>query len=108
MFEKYDHYPDRWVILQIVYNGETYYKVLGGWSGSYLNGQSWRLNSGIKKVENCDDHFLIHSDTGSVYKCNKDSYGYNLIMLGVLETMIEKFGEAVKQIDLNAFTQLEF
>lgn len=30
--------PDTWVILEIQSAGETFYKVLGGWSGGYLNG----------------------------------------------------------------------
>ena len=44
--------PDSWVIVKI--QSEKYgtiYKVLAGWSGSYLYGASWKLSSGIVTFE---------------------------------------------------------
>ena len=52
-----DYRPDNWVVIkftQQVKSGNTgygrtekvFYKVLGGWSGGYLDGDSWRMNSG--------------------------------------------------------------
>ena len=38
--------PDNWIIVELPNN--TGYKILAGWSGGYLHGNSWRLNSGIK------------------------------------------------------------
>ena len=46
-----EYNPDRWVILKLINNQKTIYKVLGGWFGGYLQGDSWRINSGITKVE---------------------------------------------------------
>ena len=67
--------PDNWVILKITINPkDIHYRVLGGWSGGYLDGDSWRLNSGITKVEDDGDYLLFHGYSGSVYKCYKGSY----------------------------------
>jgi len=63
--------PDSWVILRIETPKQTGYKVLGGWGGGYLYGSSWRLNSGIAKIDQTEDHYMIHGHSGSVYKCKK-------------------------------------
>jgi len=42
--------PDNWVVIKM--NGDDpHYRVLAGWSGGYLDGDSWRMNSGITRVE---------------------------------------------------------
>ena len=49
--------PDNWVVLKLKpgKGAHPIYKVLAGWSGGYLDGDSWRMNSGISKVtENGD------------------------------------------------------
>jgi hypothetical protein len=75
--------PDKWVILKLNSNGKTLFKVLAGWSGSYLKGQSWRINSGIVKVESNEDHYMFYGHSGSVYKCRKTCYGMNAIMSSI-------------------------
>lgn len=63
--------PDRWLVLE----AKGIYKLFGTTSGSYLYGDSWRLNSGITEVEDEDDRWLVHGVSGSVYECYKDSCG---------------------------------
>lgn len=70
-----EYKPDRWVMLKFNVGDETFYKVLAGWGGSYLEGQSWKLNSGVTHVELDGDYYLFSGYSGSVYKCHKDSYG---------------------------------
>lgn len=76
--------PDKWVIVKLKHKGETFYKVLAGWSGSYLEGQSWRMNSGIAKVEATETHYLFTGFSGSVYQCSKNGYGTNMIMNNIV------------------------
>ena len=76
--------PDRWVIIKISKGGETLYKVLAGWSGSYLEGQSWKVNSGISKCDVEGNHILFHGHSGSIYKCHRKGYGANMIMGGIM------------------------
>lgn len=63
--------PDKWVVLKI----DNLFKVMGTWAGGYLYGDSWKLNSGIKKVTEDENHWYFEGFSGSVYKCNKQSYG---------------------------------
>jgi hypothetical protein len=79
--------PNRWII--VGYN--NHFKVLGGWSGGYLDGDSWRLSSGLQKIEEDGDYYLMHNYSGSVYKCHKEAEGVNIASSGIL-SKIEKLG----------------
>lgn len=45
-----EYWPDNWVVLKIAVDGNTLYKVLGGWSGGYLDGDSWRMNHSVMGI----------------------------------------------------------
>ena len=46
--------PDNWVVIKM--DGDNpHYRVLAGWSGGYLHGDSWKINSGITRVEDDGD-----------------------------------------------------
>lgn len=92
----YSETPDRWVILKI---SDGVYKVLAGWYGGYLHGDSWRLNSGIVKVEEDGDYYLFHGKSGSTYKCHKDAKGFTGYTSQVLENLITK-SEGVAVIEV--------
>lgn len=64
-----DYYPDNWIIISIP--NTSLYKVVAGWSGGYLDGDSWKVNSGIESVTQDDTHYYIKGFSGSVYACNK-------------------------------------
>ena len=85
-----DYFPDKWVLLKLSYNDpeEDHYRIFCSWAGGYLTGDSWRINSGITKVDKTDDYYDIHSNTGSVYRCLKDYYGTRLYGESVLDQMI--------------------
>ena len=79
-----EHKPDRWVILKIKSKNEVLYKVMGGWYGGYLGSDTWRINSGITKVELDGDVYKFHGHSGSVYLCHKNNYGMTVLMGSVL------------------------
>ena len=67
--------PDVWVILKISrQEAEPEYRVLGGWYGGFLNGDSWRINSGIVRVEREEDYYAFFGASGSCYRCHKGAY----------------------------------
>lgn len=101
--------PDKWIILKIKYKTETLYKVLAGWSGSYLEGQSWKLNSGINKISMDGDYYLFEGYSGSTYKCHKNAYGTNMITSGVLADLLSnpKTKDMVETLDDQDFTLLQ-
>jgi len=80
--------PERWVILKLP---KDCYKVFGTWGGGYLDGDSWRLNSGINKVEQDDNFYYFIGFSGSCYKCHKKGYGTATSYgLSVLNKIIER------------------
>jgi hypothetical protein len=79
--------PDYWVVVKFIIPSRTMYKVLAGWSGSYLYGTSWKMNSGIAKVKQDDKYYEFEGYSGSVYQCSKNRYGRNQIMINVFETI---------------------
>lgn len=69
-----EYTPDHFIIMEIIdSSGTKFHRLLGGWSGSYTNGTSWRGNSGITKIETHGDYYHVYGNTGSIYKVNKNS-----------------------------------
>ena len=76
--------PDRWVIVEVNNGTEGTRKVFAGWVGGYLDGDSWKLNSGNVKEEEFDDRWEFTGYSGSVYTCYKSAYGMSGYMMNIL------------------------
>ena len=77
--------PDRWQVIRIAPPEEAvFYKLLGGWYGNFVNGDSWRLNSGITEVKDQGNVFAVFGETGSTYVCRKTEEGMSAYMDSVL------------------------
>jgi hypothetical protein len=86
---EYTENPDRWMLVKV--NGtDPHWRIFATWSGGYLHGDSWRLNSGVKSVEDKDDAYYFHGYSGSVYRCHKEMYGTSLYGQSVLTGLVEK------------------
>lgn len=82
--------PDGWIVIKIEDDKSTWYKLFASWNGSYLDGERWKMNSGISKIEEDENDYYIFGFSGSCYKCNKYSYGkLNSYTHGVLANIIE-------------------
>jgi len=63
------YHPDGWKIIQLVWpDGKMTYRLAAGYSGTYIYGDSWRINSGITEIEAGDGYWNIHGETGSVHQ----------------------------------------
>lgn len=91
-----EYFPDRWVIVKINHPHETIYKVFGTWFGGFVEPETWRLNSGITRVEYKEGKFLFHGYSGSVYHCHEDDYGTTLYSSSALNEWIDKVGGIVE------------
>ena len=105
-----DYHPDSWVVVKIIteetlasddkttIEGRTYYKVLAGWSGGYLSGDCWRLNSGINLVFDHEDEFHFYGHSGSNYICHKETYGLKMSTAGVYKNLClqQEFGGQIQ------------
>lgn len=72
-----EYTPDNWVVIKIK-GDDPHYRVLAGWSGGYLDGDSWRMNSGIVKVTDEGSRLFFYGHSGSTYSCGKESYGLRM------------------------------
>jgi len=80
--------PDKWLIIKITGEESPLYKVFATWVGGYLDGDSWKLNSGIDRVAEEEDYFLFYGYSGSCYKCHKKGYGTSSYGESVLNTIV--------------------
>lgn len=80
-----DYYPDSWVVLKIKPSpgAAPFYKVLAGWRGGYLSGDSWRMNSGITGVTKDGNFYIFHGCSGSDYRCHETAYGLSMSNAGI-------------------------
>jgi hypothetical protein len=82
--------PDVWVVIRITNSdGEVVDKVLAGWSGSYLGGASWKLNSGITKVVEKENHYVVSGYSGSDYICHKGAERLSAYTADILAGFVE-------------------
>jgi len=82
--------PDCWVMLEIKPNGgEPIHKILAGWHGGYLHGDSWKINSGITETREFDDRYEYDGYSGSTYVCYKTRERMNMIMMSTLSSLQE-------------------
>ena len=106
--------PDYWIVVKLTPVDTTkqpHYRVFASWAGSYLGGASWKMNSGITAIRDCDDHYEFDGSSGSVYSCHKSCYGTSGYGAGVLQTMIEdsKGFITIEQLDDETdFMNLEY
>ena len=86
---------DNWVVIKMK-GDDPHYRLLVGTSGGYLDGDSWRINSGITKVEETDDHYCFSGSSGSTYRCGKGSYRLRMNTAGTWARLQELHGDKVE------------
>lgn len=90
-----DYNPDNWVIIKIK-GDDPHYKVLAGWSGGYTSGNSWRMNSGIVRVEKGSNSWKFYGSSGSCYECGFHNYVVRMNIAPVLNNMMERYPDQVE------------
>lgn len=98
--------PDNWVIVEIqdpIHPGmPPIQKIISGWSGSYLYGDSWRVSSSIKQldIKINQDFFTVETNSGSTYTLWKSRQGLRMSNSGIYNELKEKFGDKIELIKL--------
>lgn len=93
-----EYTPDCWTVIYLD-GPDPHYRVLAGWSGGYLHGDSWKLNSGIVRVEEENEHLRFYGASGSVYCCHKDRYGIRNSTAGTWNKLKQLHSDAVTLLD---------
>lgn len=92
--------PDFWVVLKIdIPKIGIQYRVLGAWGGGYLDGDSWRLNSGITRVVEDGDYYVFSGNSGSEYRCYKENYGLKMATAGIYQKLVDEYGAVMLDED---------
>lgn len=97
--------PDKWVVIRLTSKNDQVDKILSGWYGGYLGGDSWRLSSGITKIEDCGDTWKVHNESGSVYTLIKAAHGTSGLTGSVyanLENNQEQGNYIVSEVDIES------
>ncbi len=99
--------PARWVVIDID-NGtpNKHQRVFAGWYGGYLNGDSWKMNSGITKIDEHEEFYEFHGMSGSIYRCYKRCYGMSGYMSSVLANIQENIEATITLVEGYDETQL--
>lgn len=94
-----EYYPDKWVVVKITgKDTPSIYKVFACWFGGYLDGDSWKLNSGITNATLDQNAYAFDGSSGSVYYCGIHKYGTNLYGQGILNNLIDKIEKSGGQV----------
>ena len=97
-----EYHPDNWAIVKINDGKDNVHcKVLAGWSGGYLTGSSWKMNSGITKVIKDGDYWLFHGASGSIYRCYKGSECLSMNTAHIWDSLQKLHGDKVKLIHVD-------
>ena len=91
-----DYNPDKWLMVKLTNKDDkSHYRIFACWYGGYLDGDSWKMNSGVTKITEDEKEYHFEGSSGSVYHCNKSMYGVSGYGAGVLGNLIEKSKDTV-------------
>lgn len=95
--------PDKWVIVRCTNGSDVVDKVLGSWFGSFTDGESWRLSSGIVDIQEFPDRYEIENYSGSVYNCPKGAEGMTDYAAQTLKSFQSKLpeGSTMEIVEIN-------
>ena len=102
-----EYKPDTWVVVKI-HGDDPHYRVLGGWSSGYLDGDSWRMNSGIIGHEFDSGYWHFKGSSGSIYKCYVDDYGLRMSNAHVWEALKKRHGDKVSLVPDQAWVKKDW
>ncbi len=74
----------RWVVIY-VNSDDPHYRLFMTFGGSFVYGDSWRMNSGIVRVEKDGENLVFHGSSGSQYSVHPDGYGISAYGAGILQ-----------------------
>ena len=93
--------PNSWVVVEINHKDQKYKKIVSGWSGGYLYGDSWRLSSDIKRVDKThSDYAVVETMSGSVYNLYYQANEMRMSNAGIYNQLKERFGDDVEIVEL--------
>lgn len=99
------YHPDKWVLVHFDKGKDPHYRVFGSWSGSFLEGDEWRLSSGVTHVDNDVENpnvLIVTNSSGSKYIVPVNNYGTTAWTGHTLESLAGRWSQGdmdVKPLD---------
>lgn len=93
------YHPNKWSLIKVETDTGPVYKVFGCWSGGYLSGDSWQMNSGIVSITKVGESYEFKGYSGSVYVCHEEMYGFNVFGHGVLQSFLKKYPDKLSLVE---------
>jgi hypothetical protein len=92
--------PDRWVVVEVTFldNNVTQRRILAGWSGGYMSGNSWKFSSVIQSETDFSDYIQFDNASGSRYLCYKRRCGMTAMSGAVLQDMEAQDKDSIKYV----------
>jgi hypothetical protein len=99
--------PDHWAIIKLTIKatGKYYFRIMAGWSGSYMYGSSWKLSSGVVTFDDCETHWNSKQSSGSIYRLMKQSEGWTPIMHETYMGLMANLGIELEQVLVDDFVE---
>ena len=93
---KSEYTPDNWVVFKV--KDDPHYRILAGWSDGYFSGDSWRISSGITRVEKETDSWKFYGSSGSYYEGRMNNYMLRMNTAHVWAELQELHGDKVEMM----------
>lgn len=92
-----EYTPDHWVIVE--FSGtkvpQTYRRVLAGWYGGFVSGDSWKMSSGVEDMIDRGTYWEIPNHSGSVYICHKNNEGFSGYLFNIFSSYASDNSEEI-------------
>lgn len=99
-----DYSPDCWIIVEISGTSipKTHRRILAGWYGDFLQGDSWKLSSGIESVTERLEHWEVANTSGSIYMLHKNNEGFSRLTQAIFESYKEDSSDeiGIRQVEI--------
>lgn len=89
-----DYYPDAWTLVKVTKGTEPHYRVMAHWYGGYAGGDSWKMSSGVTKVEvnKGTKEIEFHNVSGSIYYCHPNVERMSMYLHSIFKAYEEANG----------------
>lgn len=79
--------PDRWVAVQVETEEDRYTRIIAGWYGGYVGGNSYRISTPIVEEREDEHNIYFSTESGSTYICNRSAEGMTTLTSGIYEIL---------------------
>ncbi len=84
--------PICWVLVKVIEEEGTHYRVLAGFEEKLKHGDDWRISKDIIRVEGDKETYTFHCSSGSCYICKKKEYNLSSQIHHVSRSLLDQKG----------------